>query len=49
MNNQDNKEAQKENEKLPKNKLKHIEIYDLNDRELKIVVVKKLNEMRKLE
>lgn len=46
MNNQGNKEVQKENEKSPESKLKDIEDCDLNDRELKIAVLKKLNEMQ---
>ena len=41
MNNQDSETAQKGNEKLPENKLKDMEICDLNDREFKIAVLKK--------
>lgn len=46
MNNQGNKEVQKENEKSSESKLKDIEDCDLNDREFKIAVLKKLNEMQ---
>lgn len=42
---QDGKAIQKENEKLKENKLKAIEICDSNERELKIVLMKKLNKM----
>lgn len=41
MNNQGNKAAQKENKKSPGNKLKDMEICNLNDRKFKIAVVKK--------
>lgn len=41
MNNQGKKEVQKENEKSPESKLKDIEDCELNDRELKIAVLKK--------
>ena len=40
MNNQGNKAAQEENLKSPENKLKYMEICDLNDRKLKIAVLK---------
>lgn len=46
MNNQGNKTAQKESEKSPEKELKDMEICDLNDREFKIAVLKKLNEMQ---
>lgn len=45
MNNQDYKAVQKENEKSPEMKPKDTEIYNLNDREFKTAVLKKLNEM----
>ena len=41
MNNQGNKAAQKEKEKSPENKLIHMEICDLNDREFRIAILKK--------
>lgn len=44
MNNHGNKLAQKENENSAETKLKNMEKCDLNDRELKIVVLKKLND-----
>lgn len=43
MNNQDDEVVQKENKKSSENKLRDIEIRDLNDREFKITVQKKLN------
>lgn len=46
MNNQGNKMAQKESEKSPEKGLKDTEICDLNDREFKIAVLKKLNEIQ---
>nr|ACC62065.1 hypothetical protein [Rhinolophus ferrumequinum] len=46
MNNQGNKTAQKESENSPEKELKDMEICDLNDREFKIAVLKKLNEMQ---
>lgn len=46
MNNQANKEAQKENEKSSGNKLKDTEML-LNDIEFKITVLKKLSEMQR--
>lgn len=46
MNNQSNKAAQKSNEKYPENKLKNMEICNFNDREFKMALLKKLNEMQ---
>ena len=46
MNNHGNKVAQKEQEQSPGNKLKHIDICDLSDRECKIAVLNKLNKMQ---
>ena len=43
---QGSKAAQKENEKLPESKLEHIEIYDINNREFRIAVLKILNKMQ---
>ena len=42
-NDQDNKGIHKENEKSPENKLKDMEMYDLNYREFKTAVLKKKN------
>lgn len=44
MNNQDHKGTQKERKKTPENKLKDVQICDLNKKEFKITVLKKLNE-----
>ena len=41
MNNQGSEAAQKENEKSPENKLKDLEICELNDREFDIASLKK--------
>lgn len=45
MSDQGNKEAQKENEKTPEVKFRIMEDYNLNDREVKTVVMKKLHEI----
>lgn len=47
MNNLDKNVSQKENEQSSENKLKDMEIYDLNVREFKIVGLK-IQDMRKL-
>lgn len=41
MNNQDHKGTQKERKKTPENKLKDVQICDLNKKEFKITVLKK--------
>ena len=46
MNNQGNEADQKGSKKSPENKLKDMEDCNLNDREFKIAVLKKLNEYR---
>ena len=46
MNNQGDKASQKERKKSPENKLTDIEICNLNDREFRMVLLKKLNENR---
>ena len=46
MNNQGDKESQKEREKYPENKLTDIEICDINDREFRMVLLKKLNKIQ---
>lgn len=45
MNNQGSEAAQKQNEKSPENKLKHMKICDINDRKFKIADLKILYEM----
>ena len=47
MNNQGDKASQKEREKSPKNEFTDIEICDLNDREFRMVLLKKLSEFQK--
>ena len=37
---------QKENDKCPENNPKNTEIYNLNDKEFKIAIIKKLNELK---
>ena len=46
MNNQGSKASHKEREKSPKNKLTDIEICNLNDREFRMILLKKLNEIQ---
>ena len=46
MTNQGEKASQKERENSPENKLTDIEICDLNDREFKMVLPKKLSEFQ---
>ena len=46
MNNQGNEADQKGSKKSPENKLKDMEDCNLNDREFKIAVLKKLNEIQ---
>lgn len=46
MSNQGSEVAQKQNEKSPGNKLKHMKICGISDREFKIAVLKILSEMR---
>ena len=46
MNNYRNTSEQKGNDKSPETNPEVTEIYNLNDREFKIVVIKKLNELQ---
>ena len=46
MSNQGDKESQKEREKYPENKLTDIEICDINGREFRMVLLKKLNKIQ---
>ena len=46
MSNQGDKASQEEREKSPENKLTDIEIWDLNDREFRMVLLKRLNEIQ---
>ena len=41
-----NTPSQKENDKCPENNPEVTEIYNLNDREFKIVIIKKLNKLQ---
>ena len=45
MKNYSNTSEQKENDKSPETNPEVTEIYNLNDREFKIAVIKKLNEL----
>lgn len=47
MNNQGNKDVQEENEKSQETKLEAMEDCNLNDREFKMAIMKKLNEIQK--
>ena len=46
MNNQGDKATQKERENSPENKLTDVEICDLNDREFRMVLLKKLKKIQ---